>query len=517
MKEWEDLIEYEGKKGVTINVSYPRNQLYDYTTELETLNLDREREEDLKKGKGFIVSNPKGIVKDIKEPDGIFSLRYGQSLSDTNPFIDKYKCECGVMTSRVHNGITCKVCNTAVRHVDDDFGYFGWIVLDKYYIIHPNFYKSIEFLVGKDRLNNILYIEDEKNEDGHSVESTTVKKNEPFFGLGMVEFKEQFDEIMEYYYMKSPNRANKKMYYDDIISNKDVIFCQSIPVFTTHLRPYDASEKKAFRYESTNGLYNMMSRLAASINDDSLKIFRKSKEKNQLLYDLQMKFNMLIIEVDSILSGKKGNVRQLAGGRYNFSSRMVIVQNPKLRIDQVTLPYKSLVEILQQQIVNILQKSYNMSFNDAWAIWYKANIKKDDLIAQIIQGLLFANPLGLPIILNRNPTIARGGILQMFCVEMTDTYTMGIPLQILGLLAADFDGDALNMFYIINRAFYERSFQLLNPRNSMYISNNDGKLNTSVMPQRDTLINANTLMRLGRKKYTEEQLQQINNVKKQYI
>ena len=31
-------------------------------------------------------------------------------------------------------------------------------------------------------------------------------------------------------------------------------------------------------------------------------------------------------------------------------------------------------------------------------------------------------------------------MLQMFCVGMTDTLTIGIPLQILKFLAADFDG-----------------------------------------------------------------------------
>jgi DNA-directed RNA polymerase beta' subunit len=298
------------------------------------------------------------------------------------------------------------------------------------------------------------------------------------------------------------------------MANKKLVFCQSIPVFTTHLRPYDASEKKNFRFEGTNGLYNMMSRLVATINNDTLKIFRKKKEKNQLLYDLQMKFNDLYDEIDNILSGKKGNIRQLSGGRYNFSSRNVIVQNPNLRIDQITLPYKCLVELLQQQIINVLQKSYNMSYNDAYKIWYKGNIQKDELIVQIINGLMWANPNGLPIIINLNPTIARGGILQVFCVGMTDTYTMGIPLQILKLLAADFDGDVLNIFYIINRAFYERSFQVLNPRNSMYISNNDGKLNTDVMHQRDTLINANTLVRLGRGSYTAEELAKIEQLRK---
>lgn len=517
MSQLAEELEQNQSSGIDINISYPFSPDYDYETQLARINLDEEREQDILSGRGFIVSAPKGIVKDIKDANGIFSPKYGQSLSDVNPFIDRYRCECGALKSRVHHGIICKYCNTPVKYVDDDFGCFGWLVLNKYYIIHPNLYKSIEFLIGYQKLVNILCIEELMDEDGHPNKKTKKrekKDNEPFYGIGMEEFKERFDEILEYYYSKSSNKTNKKEYYDDIMNNKAIVFCQSIPVFTTHLRPYDASEKKNFRFEGTNGLYNMMSRLVASINNDTLKIFRKKKEKNQLLYDLQMKFNELYNEIDNILSGKKGNIRQLTGGRYNFSSRNVIVQNPKLRIDQITLPYKCLVEFLQQQIINVLQKSYNMSYNDAYKIWYRANISKDELVVKIINGLMWANPYGLPIIINRNPTIARGGILQVFCVGMTDTYTMGIPLQILKLLAADFDGDVLNIFYIINKAFFERSFQVLNPRNSMYISNNDGKLNTDVVHQRDTLINSNTLVRLGRNKYSAEELAKIERLKK---
>lgn len=443
-EEDEDIKQSDG---VDINISYPFSPDYDYETTLLRLDLDKEREEDIRSGRGFIVSSPKGIVKDLKDPNGIFSTKYGQTLSDANSFIDRYKCECGLTRSRINHGTICKYCGTPVKYVDDDFGCFGWMVLNKYYIIHPNLYKSIEAIIGYKDLINILCIEELMDENGHpnkKTKKTAVgKKPQPFYGIGMEDFKERFQEILDYYYNRSSNKTTKKEYYDDIMKNKDIIFCQSIPVFTTHLRPYDASEKKNFKFEGTNGMYSMMSRLVAQINNDSLKIFRKKKEKNQLLYDLQMKFGELNNEIDNILSGKKGNVRQLTGGRYNFSSRNVIVQNPNLRIDQVTLPYKCLVELLQQQIVNVLQKSYNMSYNDAYSIWYKANIEKDELVVQIINGLIFANPYGLPIIINRNPTIARGGILQMFCIAMTDTFTMGIPLQILKLLAADFDGDKL--------------------------------------------------------------------------
>ena len=71
-------------------------------------------------------------------------------------------------------------------------------------------------------------------------------------------------------------------------------------------------------------------------------------------------------------------------------------------------------------------------------------------------------------------------------------------------------GDVLNVFLIINQAFYDRTYEVLNPKNSMYISNNDGYLNPQVIPSKDSLINSNTLIRLSRRYYSKSQLDKIN-------
>lgn len=75
------------------------------------------------------------------------------------------------------------------------------------------------------------------------------------------------------------------------------------------------------------------------------------------------------------------------------------------------------------------------------------------------------------------------------------------------------DGDVLNVYYIINKAFYRRANQVLNPRKSMIISNNDGKLNKDIIPAKDTLINANTLVYLGRNNYSKDEIDQIMSIK----
>ena len=71
----------------------------------------------------------------------------------------------------------------------------------------------------------------------------------------------------------------------------------------------------------------------------------------------------------------------------------------------------------------------------------------------------------------------------------------------------------LNIMHIINKAFFERCYQVFNPRNVMYISKIDGRLNSKVLVQRDTLINANTLLHLGRHNYNRENMEKINAIR----
>ena len=70
-------------------------------------------------------------------------------------------------------------------------------------------------------------------------------------------------------------------------------------------------------------------------------------------------------------------------------------------------------------------------------------------------------------------------------------------------------GDTLNILFIINRDFQTAAENVFNPRNSMYISKNDGMFNNSYNHQRDTIINMNTFSYLSRDFYSEEQLNRI--------
>lgn len=521
----------EKDRSIDLKVSYPFDPEYDYSTELERINFDKERELDIATNRGFIVAPTQGIKKDIKNPFSIYSNKFGQTIKDVNPFGNRYKCKCGFTQSKINNGVVCKICGTKVKYVDDDYNYFGWMVLKKYYIIAPSMYQAIRSFIGKD-FDDIIHFDCTVNDDGNQDDKAAFKDNHPYAGIGLVKFKENFDEIMEYYRKKNKKKQPK---YDDIMRNRDKVFTQSIPVYSALLRPFDI-DRFTCSYETTNQTFNMINKYITLLNSESNSKFnfrlksvnRKSSNERkynlEIMEKLQLKLDKLYDQVIDIIKGKKGNIRTLFGGRCNFVTRNVITADPSLRIDQVRLPYASLVELLQQSIINILTKAYNLSYSDAYTKWYYASIKKDKVILDIINNIIY-NALpdhrGLPVLINRNPTIAYGSILAMYVIGCSDEsdkfeYIMKVPLQILPLLEADFDGDVLNCLYIINRAFYERANQIFNPRNVFYISRNDGLFNNDVNHQKDTLVNATMLVSLGQKNYDQADLDNIRRIKQKW-
>ena len=308
---------------VKISLQYPHNDKFDYTTELVRINLDKERANDIRNGKGFIIDQPKSIKKDIKLQGGIFSNRYGSTLSDDDSFVDRYRCDCGLTRGSINHGEICPSCGTMVKYKDDNMSIFGWIVLKKYHIIHPNLYRSLEAFIGVQRMNRIIEADIQVDSNGIEYRNPPdpKKKDEYFKGIGLPEFYERFDEIMDYYLALYPH---KKEYYDDIMRHRDIVFTQSIPVFTTLLRPTKLDNAGSLKYEKTNENYNMLAHLVAQVNKDKLKPDRQKKNKYEMLYDIQVQFNDLYTELKEILEGKKGDLRSSIGGRLTILSSRII-------------------------------------------------------------------------------------------------------------------------------------------------------------------------------------------------
>jgi len=235
---------------INITLEYPFNDKYEYTTRLNRFNMDQRRVQKIKSGKGFIISAPNGLKKDIKNQDGIYSSRYGSnSISDTDSFSGLYRCKCGNTRGSIHHGDVCEYCGEMVRYVGDDISITGYLVLkDKYWIIHPNIYKTLEAFIGAQRLNRIIDPIVDVDSDGNIIKNEPVKKDEPFRGIGILELMNRYDEILDFYLGRYPA---KKIYYDDLKNMKSITFTHTISVFSSLLRPSRVDDS-SLKYESTN-------------------------------------------------------------------------------------------------------------------------------------------------------------------------------------------------------------------------------------------------------------------------
>lgn len=292
-----------------MNITYPFSEDFEYESYLERINLDETKNDDIKMGRGFIIQKPEGIKKDIKNRNGIFDKRYGSnSISDVDSFTTVYRCDCGRTFGSIRTGEVCPICKQVVKYIGDDVNITGYLVLkDPYYIIHPNIYRTIEAFIGASRLNRIIEPDVNVNLDGAIIDNSKIKKfkkDEPFAGIGILEFKDRFIEIMDFYIKKYPNKSN---YYEDLLDlyNCGLVFTHTISVYSSLLRP-SSIDDGTLKYEACNDQFYILSNLVYACNNDKLHIYKKKKNKLAILYDIQTNLNDVYVEIKEILSKKKG-------------------------------------------------------------------------------------------------------------------------------------------------------------------------------------------------------------------
>lgn len=467
---------------------------------LVKLNWDDECERDFITGKGFeITEEPfiKGKDKDAfikgkkKSFNGSHSSRFYSDWDDDDAFADRYRCQCKNLKGRVYDGEICPICNTRVVFRDVDMKITGWIKLKHHVIIHPIFYKMIKSIIGKNIFTEIIEFDKEITRDGLIINKTD--KN-PFKGIGLIEFREQFNEIMEYYKNKKKNKIDL---VNEVMGEKEKVFTSSIPVYSSVLRPV-AFKGESYLYNLIDRKYNAIFSLSRLLNAktpipniNGRKIKNRKMDEPTILQSLQKKLMELWELIFMNINQKEGHIKdQILGGRINFSSRNVIIPDPSLRSDEVILGYLTFLELYKYEIIAHVVKMNDITENEAYEQWYKATINFNKKIYEVMMYLVKKRKPR--IIINRNPTINYGSILLMKVVsiknEYKDDYTMNLPIQILRVLNADFDGDILNIISLKTKKLIKAYDKTFNPKKNMFISRNDGLFNDDFNLLKDQLI-----------------------------
>lgn len=368
---------------------------------LLALDWDKLRQVQVSSGKGFIVSE-QGMT-DAKETPGLYSIHsplFGSSWEDDRAFMDRYSCKCKQLIGKIYDGVFCPNCGSKVEFIDIDMEKTGWICFDNYQIIQSEFYKKIAWFIGKKNFASIVkFIEFDDREP---------LPTNPFQGYGIIEFKENFDEIMKFFLDKN-KRYDTYVY---IMANKQKVFTSSIPVYSSHLRLF-LMQGDSIRYSDEDKIYNRLFSNSELLNSPyklEQKIKRKKTKddvfrlrKENILYSMQHDLNTLWDKVFDTIDKKTGHINeQLLGGRLNYTARNVIIPDVDLRADQVKLGYITFLELYKLEIIAILQEMYSITPPEAWDMWEKASIHFSDKIYRVMNHMITRKPIY--VLVNRSTT-----------------------------------------------------------------------------------------------------------------
>ena len=371
----------------------------------------------LESGKGFRITE---IGKtDVNTSPGLYSIHsplYGTDFQDDHAFADRWSCECGELQGMNYaDGKTlCTKCGKPVEFVDIDISKTGWIILDKDYIIQSTVYKKLVAFIGPKNIGPILnYID--------PLERDTIETTNPFYGIGMIEFRERFLEILDFYYKK--NRKTKMYMYLRTMYSTNNVFMHCIPVYSSFLRQFIVKGED-IKYSKTDTLFRKIFTNVMALNDrfilERKRANRTARKKDlaylrreNILYRIQQDLDALWDLSFSTIDGKEGVIKdQLLGGRLNYTARNVIIPDSDLKGDEIAIGYLTFLELYKPELIGLMKQVYDISFQKADNMWTDASMSFSQEVYELMNYLIENRRLIVTI--DRNPSRFMEGTIAMW-------------------------------------------------------------------------------------------------------
>ena len=135
-----------------------------------------------------------------------------------------------------------------------------------------------------------------------------------------------------------------------------------------------------------------------------------------------------------------------------FSGRAVITLDISLDVDEVDLPYSMVLTAYQYRLTYMLATRYNMTLEQAYL--FINTYEKNDIIISLLDEIIAE---GQWVVYLREPTnnLASIVLAKIRRYKIGDD-TMSVPLEPLGGLNADFDGDALDIWFLLDKQLVDK-------------------------------------------------------------
>ncbi len=465
-----------------------RNIMTDKTFCLAHDNWIAEYEKDKKIGGGkFIeISDPNVIVDGMKaNNDSLFDPRF-DIPTDVDKKVIEWACDCESRIGRYNENRICPVCNTAVTiRYSLELLRRGWIDIENHFIMVPSMYFKVSAFIGNTRMKEIM------DYDANNPIKPKTSAN-PFIGIGIIEFRNRFDEIMNFY--KGKKFITKPELYDVIMERKELIFTDKLYVMSSaHRAGFVSTSSRSFNYHSINALFVKI------LTDFNLikRNRRKNGQVDEIIGNIQDYMNKIYELTIAKLIGKQRLIRNnIVSGRLWYSSRLVIISETKYDdIDVCRVSYKSFIGLFELEIINCMLRGHgNHEFAKMSAPECRTYMKRvknsdtinDDIYTIIDMLLNKRKDDGLYVIVNRNPSFDLGSIQMYRIIEVTkdaENDVLTIPHNSLQEFNGDYDGDTLNIYSPKERSIVD-AFKAFLPSN-LIIDRAGGYFNHKMTPIKD--------------------------------
>jgi hypothetical protein len=336
------------------------------------------------------------------------------------------RCPNGCLVGSYFEGVRCQKCGEiATTKSSSEISYSLWIEMPEFAppVIHPRAYVILNnyFKLHRIKLFELL-MNDPENKLPPEISSWYIP--------GWKNFYEQFDRLMEYLLNKSPfvntpaKQRDLPTIKEFIRVNRDRMFISKFPILdsTLHLitklgdiRCVDPSSqfivKMIVDLSVAQYQYDHSPRSQIFIN----KVISEIYDTYQEYVDSVMMTKLVGTEP------KNGYIRRNGMGvRCHWSCRAVIspIVEPHMG-DELHMPWSATVKCMTLEIINLLVNRKGKSLSDALSQANAAITTYDDEIHDILNTLIHECPYkGLPILLDRNPSLILGSCQLMFITRV---------------------------------------------------------------------------------------------------
>lgn len=371
-------------------------------------------------------------------------------------------CGCGHTKEERRLGMICKKCGTEVVRPIEDVKPTLWIRAPAgiHSLMNIKALTTIMYFFGKKNFNIIRWIIDKSYVESRDMAGVVMTLEAQGIQRGYNYFVQNFYQIinvlLELKMVKDKHKV-KKMFDSPIDEfrqwlevNKNNIFCHYLPVLN---KSFVVVENEALGVFADPLLPEVVEGIKLFVGiDNAINNYSIKRKEHKVVKALLAMVEFWGTVEKEVLGGKPGLFRKhVAGTRSQFSFRAVISSlTGKHKYDELHIPWNCGVEVYRLHLINkLLKRGYSIkaAFHILHLNERNFDYQTGPLLSELFKELIEESPRkGLPVILNRNPTMNRGSQQRLRVTrvkEDSDDVTISMSILIVKTFNADFDGDAL--------------------------------------------------------------------------